>query len=435
MPSEAINLRLQVVQSPALLKVWRRGTLISSTDVSMTSYADRSEYLDKPATVINPVRDDGTRAMSAYATTWFRGQNPGTVSGDQPFGNFTYEYVGYPRVLIRNATVGGTWASLVAGWRQVSPSDVLACDQEARTKTLNKLSQKKWDLGVTALELRQTAGLVTDLAQSMSKTLLSMLEAHKRQKQVIHRFFRSVQRHGDFYRAAAEVGLRDISLLEDLRDRWMQYQFGIKPLVNDSYSAAEALSHLLYQDGYPLLAVAKAGAERRARIRLIGPNVDPFERVYFGDAEVRVHYSVVYEIPLGTTGPINVLGLDNPASLLWEGTRLSWMWDYVVDIGGWLSSLTATNGMIFREGCRSELQRCTFHTSRVQSYANTTFTVRSKAESPMYVESGKFERTLIGPSGLLPAMVPSIRNDLGLTQLGNSLFALSHIMSGGAGVR
>lgn len=434
MPSEAVNVYLYDTPEPARYEEWRNGVYWGGGDVDVSNLAARTEYLQKPATVVNPVRPDGTRAMSAYETTWLRQAKLAPVTSIQTFGWRDNRFIDYPRVSM--AASPSNPAGLALGWRAVSPLNRLLAEQEASTRVLGKLSQKKWDLGVTALELKQTAGLVTDLATSFAKTVESIIHSRKRSQEMLQRFFRRVQYHGDFYRAATEVGLKDVSLLDDVRSRWMQYQFGIRPLVRDSYDASVALSDLVHQHGLSVLLRAKGGASRKERVRLSQSDLsDPVIRTLFGEEEVGVHYSVVYEMPTGSTGPINTLGLDNPWYLAWEVTRLSWMWDYVVDIGGWLESFSATKGMVFREGCRSELLRRRFHTSVVNPDGPNVKLVNTRAEVPCFIESGRFTRTLLGPAGLTPAVVPVPRNEIGLTQLGNSLFALSSVFGGKPGLR
>lgn len=55
--------------------------------------------------------------------------------------------------------------------------------------------------------------------------------------------------------------------------------------------------------------------------------------------------------------------------------------------------------------------------------------VRNQLHLVFYLERGDFNREVLD-SGLLPAVVPQIKSTLGLTQLGNSLFALSNVFSG-----
>lgn len=438
MPSEAIAIREQTPHPDGTYQRWLGNVLYGQTPILFGGdLAERMNFLRKPATVVNPIRKDGTRPMSAYSTEWFRLAPAKTITSARPISSYQDRYLNFPALPVRRESPGLTMEQIRRTWMVNSPLDILGADGEARTNTLSKLSQKKWDLGVAAGELKQTAGLVTDLAQSMLNNVDKAINSRKRMKQQLHRFFRRVQQHGDFYQAAAEVGLKDISLLEDLKNGWMQYSLGVKPMLRDIHDSGQYLSDLLFKDKVAVIMKVKAGAQRGGRFRKKSDAdsymIDPVTRYYHGTATCNVHYTVVYEMPIGGVGPITELGLDNPYSTLWELTTLSWMFDYVVGVGDWLSSLTATKGLVFREGCRSELRRCLIDTVELQKFQNAEY-IRPAGPLGIYLESGQFDRTLLSAAGLMPAMVPAWKSSLGLVQMGQSLFALSNLLQGKPGL-
>lgn len=436
MPSEAISTDINLHAGESQRAMFEGSRQLTAwNNQNHSDIVGKVELLSKPATTVNLKRSDGTRPMSAYATR-FLGMPPipyGTLISYFS-GSLNWRHRNYPLVNIGMPRPGHEPLRTYLG--AIPALDRFAADAEARTRTLGKLSQKKWDLGVTALELKQTAGLVTDLAQGMVKTVDNIITAHRRSDKALQRFFQRVIRHGDFSKAAAEVGMTDINLLNDVRARWMQYQFGVKPLIRDVDDSANALATLLNEHGLSVLIRAKSGAERvndDARIVSRG-GAEPYPQyTLHGRSEARVHYSVLYEMPLGNTSFQNNLGLDNPAYLAWEVTRLSWMFDYAVGVGDWLESLTATRNMTFREGCRSELLR--FTTNRVVVRSIDSNTPLETVTHPYFSVGGDFARTLIGPGGLTPAVMPVPRSELGLTQLGNALFALSSVAQGKPGLR
>lgn len=436
MPSPAITQKDLTLWSPSrrrLVDTRNGSVLVPWQTQPQNQSAQGVKVLFKPATVVNARRPDGTRAMSAYATR-FMGvipHKPCSFKQSVPGTAYAWEYENYPSTDIPGGIDAlNAFNSYLA---VIPPLDRLAADAEARTRVLGKLSQKKWDLGVTALEIKQTAGLVTEGAMSFVRAIDSIIRAHRNSKEAIHRFFRQVVRHGDFYKAAAEVGMTNTRLLESIRSMWMQYQFGVKPLVHDIMDSSTFLAeHMTHVDTSVLLRV-KAGAERRgAARRTTRGGAEPYPRFTLtGDTEVRVHFSAVYEMPIGTTGPINQLGLDNAGSLFWEVTRLSWMYDYFIGIGSWLESLTASRNMVFREGCRSELRRFVTSSLHVSDWTSN----KTLANRPFLSQGGMFERDLIAPPGIMPAIMPVPRSDLGLVQLGNAIFALSSVAQGKPGLR
>lgn len=405
--------------------------------------------LRAPALVRNKPRKDGTRPMSAWHKQWFRGVTPlwswrirENPSSWPDAWNWDYTLMPAIDELPRTTHPGLYWEHV----NNVFPfpsSLRFSTDQVARTKVLNKIAQKKWDLGVTALEIKQTAGLITDLSVGIVSHVSSLIESRRAMRQKLDRFFREVRKHDDFYRAASDVGLKDLSLLEDLRSRWMQYQFGIRPLIRDVDDAVTWLSEAIHNHGYSVLVSAKAGHEMRDN-RLLGSVMGTPART---SMETRLevqdvcmtHYSVVYEIPTGQVSVRTALGLDNPFYVGWEVVRLSWMCDYVVGVGDWLQSFTAANGMVFREGCRSVLQRLTSQAAHYKPIGtigpggDCTFD-KAPPQRGVYIERGDFNRELL-VHGVTPAVVPQVKSELGLVQLANSLLALSSVLGGSPGLR
>lgn len=395
-----------------------------------------SQALKCPATVVNPPSTSGVRPMSPWFKQWFRSYlRPSkfditVVSGGRYVSKYTFDTPVYAGVGVNTSNPSTAW-DVLQRWHPFSPAMQFYADNAARTLTLNKLGQKKWDLGVTALELRQTAGMVTDLATGMVKTVQGLINSRRAVQKQVDSFFQRVRKHGSFDKAAAEVGMTDIGLLDYLKDSWMQYQFGIRPALKDVDDAVNWLSSQ-QQAGVPMIVRAKAGYERRdIRIGADNSYLSLYRCRPRYIESCSVHYSVAYEVPTGQVRAITSLGLDNPYSVAWEVTRLSWMVDYVVGIGDWLQSFTATNGMVFREGCRSTLRRLTA-TELITELSPSSDVVtwgKRPNTSGFYLERGDFNREVLN-SGLLPAVVPQIKSTLGLTQLGNSLFALSNVFSG-----
>lgn len=438
MPTTALDIRDQVANPRGRFQLLINGSPLIDNQLDYQIYtAQRTVFRKKPATVVNPFRKDGTRPPSAYRTEWLRSAPsiPATYSLRWDFSNVQkFVFSDVPSYIVTKERAGHSLEQITAGLMQINPWDELGADGEARTKTLGKLSQKKWDLGVAALELKQTIGLVTQLARSTTSALDSLINLVPRQRKKLNAFFREVRRHDDFYRAASRVGLKDTSLLEDLKNGWMSYSFGVKPLVSDVHNAGTYLSDLLFKEQLALDFTVRAGAQRRSDH--VNVQTDPFAPVrhhLFGEREVRVHYAVRYDLPMGGVGPVSELGLDNPLSIAYEGTRLSWLFDYVWDWGSWLESLTAARGLVFREGTRSILKRTRYN--RVVQEPTQAGYVASSPSGPVYVDVGVFERVLLPSSGLMPAMLPSFRNSIGLVQMGQSLFALSDLLGGKPGLR
>lgn len=118
---------------------------------------------------------------------------------------------------------------------------------------------------------------------------------------------------------------------DPVRDRYLLYQLGIKPLVSDVQAATRALAWYLDRPQYQ-----KVRAQRKK---------DPKDYVVDGTTAYYASKTMVmaqYIAILKSTPPAaDVLGLTDIASGLWERVPLSFVVDWWVPIGGWLESLHA----------------------------------------------------------------------------------------------
>lgn len=396
-----------------------------------------SSYCEKwPATVINKPNTMGYRSPSAYYRDWFRVQIPWAAWS-------TKALPGYDAWIQKEA-----WTPLVGGdlyytpdnaqWTynqvQFMPSalDVIQSDSVARTKVLAKLSQRKFNLGETLHDFRETVGLVTGVAKDIwSTTQFLTRELPIRSAVQRHQFMRELYRSGSFYTAADKVLRSDVSrsLLTGISDRWLAFQLGLKPALYDIQDACTAMDTILADPNTStMLVTAKAGHEVTS-YRSIESNASSFfNSTIFCTTKVRTHYSVSYEMPVGGVPAYTTLGLDNSLSLLYETTKLSWLFDYVIDVGSWLASWSATNGLVFHSGTVSTLKQCTatgYQVELVKSYH--TEWDKKPSHPPLILDSGTFRRELL-THGVTPALLPQIKSTLGLSQLANALSVLSQIV-------
>lgn len=397
-----------------------------------------------PAVVVNPKRDDGTRAPSPWRKEWARCVFPLRRYDTQPIGDAWIALPGATCAIGRDYPVDqnihpGLFWELMAGALAPAAQMEWYVQQVAKTKVLDKLSQQKMDLGVTMLELKQTVGFTADLAQGVLQGITAVVNSRRKFARETDRLLRQTVRNGgDMTKAFADLGMRNTDILHAARDGWMGYQFGLKPLVYDVHNAFDALYTSLYEEKQSVLVKAKAGHSDYKDVTAPVPAFGFPEPRFTGRTRYTstVHYSVTYEMPPGGTPTSTLLGLDNAWSIGWEATRLSWMFDYAVGVGDWLQSFTAAKGLLFREGTCSMLLRSLLEdfNLEVEPPLANTFGTRPTTKGAR-IEHGRFLRELLPPVGVVPGVVPQLKEQIGMLQLGNSLFALSHWLGGNPAVR
>lgn len=147
----------------------------------------------------------------------------------------------------------------------------------------------------------------------------------------------------DFKSAAKEFGSP-----EGASSSWLSYQLGIKPLVDNIINARERILDALASGEFTVKTVT--------RRELPAPFLnDRYLRT--GSAEGLIEWSTTFVIPESNVIALKRLGADNPFSVAWNLVPLSFVLNWVVDIGAFASGLTACNSLIFSHGYRTEVVR------------------------------------------------------------------------------
>jgi len=111
-----------------------------------------------------------------------------------------------------------------------------------------------------------------------------------------------------------------------LQDKWLEFEFGWRPLVNDIYEGSQAVFALTNR---PLYRVYRSSINKK---------VDVFSTsgsTKVGTSEAILSYRVHVKEDYS---PIASLGLLDPAEVLWELTPYSFVADWVVPVGNYLSA-------------------------------------------------------------------------------------------------
>ena len=205
------------------------------------------------------------------------------------------------------------------------------CESCSITKALNKLrTGDKIQLVNDAIEARKTLSMISNATTSLIGA------------------YRSARR-GNWGLAASHLGITPgRSGSNDPTTRWLEYQYGWKPLMGDIIGGIKNIQTGMRRD--PLLQqfVAK-GVCRDQEQR--------HDTSYGRDRELTLQILVktqyAYRISSSVLDAIDTFGVINPLSIAWEAVPFSFVVDWFVPIGNTLEALTATAGLEFVSGSRS----------------------------------------------------------------------------------
>ena len=423
-PPISINNTTQTESHVILSPSWSPGSLNHVYGTEVSAMNARVE----PASTVNPVRKDGTRAPSAYHIYRVAIANPhASVSSAPSSGWFAHHTANAPRLaqLGPSPAVVDVMNYILGGWTNV--------DALARTKFLNKLAdasgKDQVQLGVAAGEVRETYGLAAELGEGLVRGVGSIATTVRRPPQSVANALYVYRREGAAA-ALRQLGSSDMRLLEYVVKSWLVVQSGLKPLAYDVYDGSVWLQAAQpEQDNLQLPVTLKGGASEEVKFeRLLnqqGHNGSPCRIMGIFTQKSKVDYAGVYKIPTKAPLPMQ-LGLYNPALVAWELLRFSWMVDYVIDVGGWLRSFLAAEGTSFVEGSRSVKLQARLDGLRSEAWISPP--IEDPAEGPMMIEVDKFFREVLN-HGVMPSFLPGMKNKLNADRLANSIAAVTSLVA------
>lgn len=120
---------------------------------------------------------------------------------------------------------------------------------------------------------------------------------------------------------------RDPAEKQRITDLWLEFQFGLRPLVNDIYNLSETITHFSKQRGKRVVVKIKKSGNYVGASRY-----DSDEGTGY-----TVHKITAYLKRDASTLPER-MGLTNPAGILWEALPWSFVIDWALPIGDWIAA-------------------------------------------------------------------------------------------------
>lgn len=256
----------------------------------------------------------------------------------------------YTRAIVRSEDLSGGYLVTVNGYnvssddsrtdRGVIPNTsdfafggAAAWDLNQRSRAiaeaLKKVLDQKIHLGTALAESRKTL----DMIATRIRTLLALYKALRAGK--FHYAY-----HVLFGRS---LGVRTGKTASEL---WLEWQYGWRPLISDIWGGVE-----LVREGFRkknlLFSVERTITDPGNPASLFIPSYDITTS---GMVEISTKVKFWGCVRDTVSSAASALGLINPASIAWELTPYSFVIDWLVPIGTWLESLTATVGVDFVAG-------------------------------------------------------------------------------------
>lgn len=179
-------------------------------------------------------------------------------------------------------------------------------------------------------QLKGNNNLIVDLAEGgqtvkMVKSVLNL-------KKFIVDFTRNVIKHRKYKRIPKGPD-QNQRRLDYVNGKWLEYRYGWTPLIGSIYDAADNLNNYLRK--YPILVTGRSGVRVENQAFSLQDTLYSTRFINKYDSSYRVQYGLKFNIPGGPK--ISDWTSLNPIGIAYELMTLSFVIDWVADIGGYLS--------------------------------------------------------------------------------------------------
>lgn len=293
-------------------------------------------------------------ALGPTNTRWDREHRPASVSiplvnGFRPEGNWSHDWGQY---YVANAGEGvlkpNVFGSQIfynhgdhwsGGNNMDFPSPGIigsSLINAAKVDALNKLKGQELNLGTFLAEGRQTIKMFGNVTSFIAKQVNNFRRKSPGEWLLVKQWQR-----GNLSR----------DLWHCIPQSWLELQYGWKPFMSDVFGG---ISHLQHRSRFTLPTVS-CHSHKSGRVDMIetrgGRDGSSVKLKFANQQDVWVH--LVYQMNNPGLAEISSLGLINPVEIVWELVPYSFVVDWFLPIGPWLSSLTADVGLSFKTGGQS----------------------------------------------------------------------------------
>jgi hypothetical protein len=204
-----------------------------------------------------------------------------------------------------------------------------------------EIERMRVNLGESLAEYRETVAMYGEFSHAVKQT-----------RDDIKQFLKD-SRHGSVKRVAKSLN----ALICDASNLYLQYTYGLKPLASDLGSAVAALETRLESPVWKKITRSKK--QTSAGVINTGYSYGHLEGTWQRAYACHAYFYVKYG-----GGEYGGVSAGNPIEWIWEIIPFSFIVDWGIDIGGWLSSLDATRGVSAIKGTvshkRSYRHNCKF---------------------------------------------------------------------------
>jgi len=206
-----------------------------------------------------------------------------------------------------------------------------------------------------SIKFRAISDFYDNLRSSESNLALSLGESRESWRML--RAFRSLGEIISLARRARRLVVRNPSLL--ISNVWLSMKYGWLPLYSDVYNLLDWQYHHI-ENGIPIVGRAQRTSRTLATGWRMGLNSKSSARIT-GETKYKCEVKAWVGVQNSDLYNLSRVTSLNPLSIAWELVPFSFVVDWFVDVGGYLSNLEASfgTGLVFKYGYITEVVRQT----------------------------------------------------------------------------
>lgn len=320
----------------------------------------------------------------------------------------------------------GYWTESRGALHQVYALDPVELSEpglqsRAEVAALLKLKSQSVNFGVAFAERARTAQLVGDSALAILNSALAFRRGNIRQAwSVLERAYARGNLRKELRRRGNTAG-------KSITQQWLALQYGWKPLMMDIDGSCKALAERELM-AFQTRVASRKGWKRTTGRNFVGGSLFNFSEITKSELSynVALNYTPAESLVRGYTS----LGLTNPAEILWELVPFSFVADWFVPVGSWLSSLDAANGWIFSSGSLTKRSICKRSTVLVPGPGAGSFYATMTSGNLRFESEKKVVRRTVYASSPIPRF-PGLKDPRSMGHMANAMALLVGFFSGG----
>ncbi len=288
----------------------------------------------------------------------------------------------------RNVSSGITKirAPVACGYLPINIPDpwTSADDYKLLERLREKVTGSQFNMAVAiGAEGRETIKFIFDTASRVYRSAIYMRKANPRMAlrtlqewgryQQNLRSRRDVNQQLDVYKdlsAALTNRRRGESWRDVLPNQWLEYHLAVEPLLGDIKAGAEALAH-----NHLDRPVGMTLRTSRKKVGLLPPQSGGWSRFELQNRTVETHLVAYFK---NEPSAFSLSGLFDPEVVIWNALPLSFVFDYMYDVGGYLEA----------RATRAALGKGTFIYSRKDSQLNAGWKSWNVGSAVIEVDAG-----------------------------------------------